>query len=214
MQKKDAMPELERQSTAGHASISTVAMSFGAVIAVAVIVYVLWPKLQSLTPQPFSSPSSTAGIGTASSDPLPQPPKPDVPLTRASIDLLLDGLDRAAKSKDVDGVLRHLALDAAILIHMKQGAQQQTATLTREDYRKALAAEFAFPSANDFARVNTAVILAPDERSAKISFKSTETLRQANREFKVEGEQTLIVKMRGDKPMIVSLEKFVPGDST
>ena len=37
--------------------------------------------------------------------------------------------------------------------------------------------EFAFPSANDFARVNTTVTLASDERSAKVSFKSTETLR-------------------------------------
>jgi hypothetical protein len=73
--------------------------------------------------------------------------------------------------------------------------------------------EFAFPSANDFARTNTTVSLAPDERSAKVSFKSTETLRQANREFKVEGEETLIVRVRAEKPAIVSLDKVVPGDS-
>ncbi|MBH0184694.1 MAG: hypothetical protein HP477_04535, partial [Nitrospira sp.] len=66
----------------------------------------------------------------------------------------------------------------------------------------------------DFTRLNTTVSLAADERSAKVSFKSTETLRQANREFKVEGEETLIVRMRGDKPVIVSLDKVVPGDST
>jgi hypothetical protein len=118
------------------------------------------------------------------------------------------------KRKDVNGVLRHIAPDAVILIHMKQGSHQQTAMLTREEYRKALASEFTFPSANDFARVNTTVSLASDERSAKISFKTTETLRQANREFKVEGEETLIVKMRGEKPVIVSLEKGVSGDST
>jgi hypothetical protein len=86
--------------------------------------------------------------------------------------------------------------------------------LTRDEYGKALASEFAFPSANDFARSNTTVSLASDERSAKVSFKTTETLRQANREFKVEGEETLVVRMRGDKPSIVSLEKGVPGDST
>jgi hypothetical protein len=74
--------------------------------------------------------------------------------------------------------------------------------------------EFAFPSTNDFTRVNTAVSLAADERSAKVSFKTTETLLQANREFTVEGEETLIVRIRDHKPAIISLDKVVPGDST
>jgi hypothetical protein len=73
---------------------------------------------------------------------------------------------------------------------------------------------FAFPSANDFTRTNTSVSLAADERSAKVSFKSTETLLQANREFKTEGEETLVVNVRDGKPMITSLEQTFPGDST
>ena len=73
--------------------------------------------------------------------------------------------------------------------------------------------EFAFPSANDFTRVNTTISLAPDERSARVSYKSAQTLLQSNREFKVEGEETLVVRMLGNKPTIVSLEKVVPGDS-
>jgi hypothetical protein len=73
--------------------------------------------------------------------------------------------------------------------------------------------EFAFPSANDYTRVNTTVSLAPDERSAKVSYKTTQTLLQSNREFKIEGEETFVVHMLGKRPMIVSLEKVVPGDS-
>jgi len=56
--------------------------------------------------------------------------------------------------------------------------------------------------------------LTADERSAKVSFKSTETLRQANREFKTEGEETLVFNIRNGKPMITSLEQTFPGDST
>jgi ketosteroid isomerase-like protein len=134
-------------------------------------------------------------------------------LTRASIDLLLSNLDQATRQKDVDGVLRHIAADVTVTIHMRQGAHQQSAMLTREEYRKTLAMEFAFPSANDFTRVNTTVSLAPDERSAKVSYKSTQTLRQSNRELKIEGEETFVVRMLGSKPTIVSLEKVVPGDS-
>jgi hypothetical protein len=143
-----------------------------------------------------------------------KPSQPDVRLTRERIDRLLDALDVAVRRKDVDGVLRHITHDATITIHLKQGPQQQMAMLTREEYRKTLAMSFAFPSANDFTRTNTSVSLASDERSAKVSFKSTETLRQANREFKTEGEETLVFNIRDGKPMITSLEQTFPGDST
>ncbi len=198
------------QSSAGSARLITIAL--GAAIIVVVLGYALYSRWLDF-PTLFS-PSSAGPTGAASSDVSSHPLKPEVLLTRASIDLLLNELDQAVRKKDVEGVLRHIAPDAVIVIHMKQGSNQQQAALTRDDYRKTLAMEFDFPSANDFTRLNTTVSLAGDERSAKVSFKSTETLRQANREFKVEGEETLIVRMRGDKPAIVSLDKVVPGDST
>ena len=138
----------------------------------------------------------------------------DVRLTREGVDRLLDALDEAIRRKDVDGVLRHIAHDATITIHLKQGPQQQLAMLTREEYRKTLAMSFAFPSDNDFTRTNTSVSMASDERSAKVSFKSTETLRPANHEFKAEGEEALVVNIRDGRPMITSLEQTFPGDST
>lgn len=138
----------------------------------------------------------------------------DVRLTREGIDRLLGSLDDAVRRKDVDGVLRHISHDATITIHLKQGPQQQTALLTRADYRKTLAMAFAFPSANDFARTSTSISLSSDERSAKVSFKSTETLRPANHEFRAEGEETLHFSIRDGKPMITSLEQTFPGDST
>ncbi|MBM4139148.1 MAG: hypothetical protein FJ244_06720 [Nitrospira sp.] len=98
-------------------------------------------------------------------------PKPS--LTRTSIDLLLNNLDQAIRPKDVDGILRHIAPDVMITIHMRQEAHQESALLTREEYRKALTMEFTFPSANDFTCVNTTFSLAPDERSAKVLDKST-----------------------------------------
>jgi hypothetical protein len=142
------------------------------------------------------------------------PPKAETRLTRESIDLLLAALDQATRRKDVEGVLEHIAPSATITIHMKQGSQQQIATLTRDEYRTTLQMSFAFPSAHDYTRVGTTVSLAPDERSAKVSFKSTETLRHARRDLKVEGDETLIFKVLDDRPMIVSLEQVVPGDST
>jgi len=138
----------------------------------------------------------------------------DVRLTREGIHRLLGALDDAVRRKDVDGVLRHISHDATITIHLRQGPQQQTALLTRDDYRKTLAMAFAFPSDNDFTRTNTSVSLSSDERSAKVSFKSAETLRPANHEFRAEGEETLLFTIRDGKPMITSLEQTFPGDST
>lgn len=138
----------------------------------------------------------------------------DVRLTREGIDRLLGVLDEAVRRKDVEGVLRHISYDATITIHLKQGPQQQTALLTRDDYRKTLAMAFAFPSDHDFTRTNTSVSLAADERSAKVSFKSIETLRPANHEFKAEGEETLVFTIRDGKPMITAVEQTFPGDSS
>lgn len=143
-----------------------------------------------------------------------KPDPSDVRLTREGIDVLLHALDEAIRRKDVDGVVRHMAPDASITIHMKQGSHQQAALLTREEYRKTLAMAFAFPSAHDFTRTTTSVSFAPDEQRATVSCKSTETLLQATREFKTEGEETLVITVRGGKPMITSLEQTFPGDST
>jgi len=210
---KNAQPDPRAEGSAGRALTSTIAVGLGLVLVVGGGIYVLWPMLQGQQGRSVSS--SPSAVRSESLPPHPSPvPKPEVPLTQASIDLLLNNLEEAVKRKDVDGVLRYFAPDAVILIRMKQGNQQQTAKLTREEYRKALASEFAFPSANDFAHVNTTVSLASDERSAKISFKTTETLLQTNREVTIEGDETLIVAMRGNKPAIISLEKGVPGDST
>ncbi|MBH0203015.1 MAG: nuclear transport factor 2 family protein [Nitrospira sp.] len=188
------------------------ALFLGTVVAIGYAIF----KDQSLVakflaphlPIPTSPPSVVLGDSRA------KPFQPDVRLTREGVEYLLNALDEAVRRKDVDGVLRHITHDATITIHLKQGPQQQMAMLTREDYRKTLAMSFAFPSANDFTRTNTSVSLAADERSAKVSFKSTETLRQANREFKTEGEETLVFTIRDGKPMITSLEQTFPGDST
>jgi hypothetical protein len=140
--------------------------------------------------------------------------KPDMRLTREGIELLLDQLDQAIRQRDVEGVLRHIAHDATITIHMKQGTQLQVATLTREEYRTTLQMGFAFPSAGDYTRVGTTVSVAPDGHSAKASFKSLETLKPGQHDMKIEGEETLVFKVMSDKPMIVSLEQVMPGDST
>jgi hypothetical protein len=171
-------------------------------------------KNQSLVTKFLTPHSPTSQPSVVLTDSQSKPFQPNARLTREEIDHLLDALDEAVRRKDVDGVLRHITHDATITIHLKQGPQQQMALLTREDYRKTLAMSFAFPSANDFTRTNTSVSLASDERSAKVFFKSTETLRQANREFKTEGEETLVFNIRDGKPMITSLEQTFPGDST
>ena len=201
----------EQHSAKGSALTLTIGL--GLVIVIMGIGYLFLFKSHGLSTQSFSFSSSATQPSPSSPNPSLKPSEPEPPLTRASIDLLLNNLDQATRQKEVEGILRHLAPEVAVIIHMKQGTHQQSAMLTREEYRKTLTMEFAFPSANDFTRVNTTVSLAPDERSAKVSYKSTQTLLQSNREFKIEGEESFVVRMLGNKPTIVSLEKVVPGDS-
>lgn len=205
------MPPIE--PAVSRSPIRKLTLGLGLALALAGLILALLNTSLDMTAV-LSLPSAiTTKQTTAPSLSIP-PSKGEVRLTREGIDLLLDSLDQAIRRKDVDDVLRYIAPNAAITIHIKQGSQQQIATLTRDEYRTTLAMGFAFPSAQDYTRVGTTVSLAPDERSAKVSFKSTETLRHAGRDLKVEGEETLVFKVLDDRPMIVSLEQIVPGDST
>ncbi|MEK9142624.1 MAG: hypothetical protein AAB308_16335 [Nitrospirota bacterium] len=213
--KRDPDERTEKRSSQrfsmGKAIVVTLVLGTAVVIGYAGYTIV---KDQNLVTKFLAPHVQTSQSSVVLTDSQSKPAQADVRLTREGIDLLLDALDEAIRRKDVVGVLRHMTHDATITIHLKQGPQQQTAMLTREDYRRTLAMSFAFPSANDFTRTSTSVSLAADERSAKVSFKSTETLRQANREFKTEGEETLVFTIRDGKPMITSLEQTFPGDST
>lgn len=206
---------IEKQAPPRFSKVKAIVILFvlGTTVAIGCAGYMLF-KNQSLVNKFLAPHLPTSQPSAVLTDSQVKSFQHDVRLTREGVDHLLNALDEAVRRKDVDGVLRHIAHDATITIHLKQGPQQQMAMLTREDYRKTLAMSFAFPSAHDFTRTNTSVSLAVDERSAKVSFKSTETLRQANREFKTEGEETLVFTIRDGKPMITSLEQTFPGDST
>jgi ketosteroid isomerase-like protein len=213
--KRDLDEGTEKQSPPRFSMMKAIVMALvlGSAAVIGYAGYAIF-KNQGPVAQFLSPHLPTSQPGVVPTDSRSKSFQPDARLTREGIDLLLDSFDEAVRRKDVDGVLRHITHDATITIHLKQGPQQQTALLTREDYRKTLAMSFAFPSANDFTRTHTSVSVASDERSAKVSFKSTETLRQANREFKTEGEETLVFNIRDGKPMITSLEQTFPGDST
>lgn len=174
--------------------------------------YMFW-KNQGLSALRLTASSAKTPLKPATAESTAKSPAGEIRLTRDGIDKLLDELDRANREKDIDRILRMIAPDATISIHMKQGTQVQSAILTRDDYRKTLAMAFAFPSGNDFARTNTSVTMASDERSAKVAFKSSETLKQVNRELKAEGEEILVFGSRDGKVVIISLEHTVPGDS-
>src|SRR5215212_1701097 len=70
----------------------------------------------------LSLPSPLGQQSAAAPGALGQPAKPEIRLTRESIDVMLDSLDQAIRRKDVDEVLRHIAARATITIHMKKGS--------------------------------------------------------------------------------------------
>ena len=139
---ENTSPASKQRSSTGYTH--TVAIGIGLAVVVATIGYVLLRGYGLSTPL-FTSDSTTAQTNTVLSGPSSEPSKPEIHLTRESVDLLFDTLDQATRRKNVDGVLQHFAPDATITIHMKQGAQQQIATLTREEYRKTLAHGICFP---------------------------------------------------------------------
>ncbi len=120
-----------------------------AVAAAAIALMVGWWKGPTSLKRALSIPAGLVPKETASPEVMSVPVRPETLLTRESIDHVLEALDRAIRLKDVEGVLQYLAPSATITIHMKQGSQQQSASLTRDEYRTTLRMRFAFPSGND-----------------------------------------------------------------
>lgn len=142
-------------------------------------------------------------------------PEPvDVLLTRDTITQLLARLDQAKRHKNPDGILEHISHDAIITIHIISGAQQQTARLSRAEYGTIMQKGFTLSTGDDYTRVNTSIILAPDETSATVSYKSVETVSHDRPKLKSEGEESLVFGIRNGKPMIIAIDQFVPGDVT
>jgi hypothetical protein len=138
----------------------------------------------------------------------------DVQLTPEAITQLLARLDHAKRQKDPDAILRHISHDATITIHMLYGAQQHMLTLSLADYRTSLNKSFAIPTANDYTRLNTTILVAKDAQTAKASFKSTETLSRDRPKLQIEGEESLLFSIRNGRLMIIAIDEFVPGDFT
>ena len=154
------------------------------------------------------SPTSPRQSQAASQSP---PSTANGPVTKEGVEVVLSLIDYAVQKKDADAILRHIAPNATFTIHMQRGANRQSTSMNRDDYRKALQTGFAFPGAYEYRRVGTIVEAAPDGRSAKAIFRSIETLRQGGQEARIEGEEVATFRAQGLEPVIVAIEQTVLG---
>lgn len=157
------------------------------------------------TTLPSTSPRQSQAVSQ------PHPSTANWPVTKEGVEVVLSLIDHAVQKKDADAILRYIASNATFTIHMQRGANRQSTSMNRDDYRKALQMGFAFPGTYEYRRVGTVIEAAPDGRSAKATFQSVETHRQGGHEARIEGEEVATFRAQGLEPVIVAIEQTVHG---
>lgn len=126
-------------------------------------------------------------------------------LAEAQVTSLLAELDQAANSRDVDGLVRHVAPDARMTVVVQFSGSEQALTMTREQYRTSLRQSFAMAQEYQWTRMDTEVRLAPDGRKAVARLRGTESITTNGRRLVFALEKELTFSLQGPRPLIVSM---------
>ncbi len=132
-------------------------------------------------------------------------PAPSAYLTEFRVEEILREVDRAARSRDVDGVVAPLAPDAVITFMVKTPAGSQTYTATLRDYRVSL--EEAFNAAQDYTyeRVDTEIEVAQDRRSATVRSTVRESVTMMGQRVESRTAEVATFEARSDRIVISAL---------
>jgi hypothetical protein len=127
-------------------------------------------------------------------------------LAEAQVTSLLAELDQAANSRDVDGLVRHVAPDARMTVVVQFSGTEQELTMTREQYRTSLRQSFAMAQEYQWTRMDTNVSLAPDGRKAVARLRGTESITTNGQRLVFALEKELTFSLQSPQPLIVSMK--------
>jgi UDP-N-acetylenolpyruvoylglucosamine reductase len=118
---------------------------------------------------------------------------------------VLDRIDAAVASRDVDGVMRHIAADAEIEVTYRMSGRSQMERLTVADYRQALAHGFSTSQGYEYERVKSDVSLAADGSAATVESEIEESMTVQGRRMRSHTSETAVFEPRDGRILLVSM---------
>lgn len=127
-------------------------------------------------------------------------------ITENKILAILESTDKAAKNKNVDGIVAHMAKDIQIKLILDGPANDQEINLDLEKYIFHTRRGFRKRIAYEYDRQNTRVTISKDGKTAMVTADLYETLTIAEGTIQSVTAEIAIFKLRDGKILITSLE--------
>ncbi len=127
-------------------------------------------------------------------------------LEERRIETLLDAYEQAVNQKNLAGILVHMADDMTFKASLQSSSETTHMTFTRSQYRLRLQQTYAAAEAYIFVREGTTITIAPDGKSAKVTFQMFEYTTFSGREWQIRGTEVMSLELRNGRPVITAVE--------
>ncbi|MDA2909817.1 hypothetical protein MYX04_02665 [Nitrospiraceae bacterium AH_259_D15_M11_P09] len=129
-------------------------------------------------------------------------------INEEQIQTVLEAVDKAANEKNADGILAHMADDVVVKVNVPNGRTSKTFSLNRDQYRRLLKEGYRVAQIYEFGRKGTRIKIARDGKSAKVSSRTYETMRNQNGSQRTDSLETATFELRNDKVVITKVESI------
>jgi ketosteroid isomerase-like protein len=125
-------------------------------------------------------------------------------LTTERVEALLDAIDQASETRDVDALLMHMADNAEI--HLKMPASEGGDTrMSKKEYAAMTRMTFAMASDYSYRREDTHIDIAADGQSATVTDTTIERVVIMGQTINARAREEATIELIDGKPMIVRL---------
>ncbi|MEW6323867.1 MAG: nuclear transport factor 2 family protein [Nitrospirota bacterium] len=131
------------------------------------------------------------------------------PITEPQVQALLQTLDQAAQSLDTDALMTHFADDAVVTLVVPGPDGHQTFRWDKEEYARQLDEGYQEIEEYRFERTDTAIQIAPDGRSARVTATMTETIRMRGQRIYAVTQDDARLELRQGRLMVTRLDGVV-----
>ena len=130
-------------------------------------------------------------------------------MTEADINHVLGQLDQASNSKNVDGVLKHMAPQVRIQIDMSAVGMQQPMVMSRAEYASSLRDNWGQAMNYRYQRSNTKIRIAADGQSAQATASVKESMKIQGQPISSVTDETTKFELIKGQPMATEVRGVV-----
>lgn len=130
-------------------------------------------------------------------------------ITEQQVLAILDSTDKAAKERNADGVIAHMAEKAVIRVSIQGPGGIQSLSFAPKEYKQHLEQTFRGAQEYSYTRTDTKISIAPSQKMATVSSQVLEIVRLPGQVLSSVSQETATFEVQNRKVVIASVEASV-----